>query len=277
VNGVDIANSPNAIGRWYQITMTNNIVTNNIAGWSGGGLSMADTVRSRVVNNTITNNDATATVGPLVNVNISQDQPAGISSSPHSPLLNAAIPVRNNTARYRDFSNPTLVNNIVWQNRSFHYDATSGTALLIPTLTQSAVGSCEAGANYWDLGVVGNAAFTLDPRRSILTNTTGYHPSNISGDPAFISGYCNGGRAVTGAPGAMFALPALDETGAAWIDVRFGPLVPMGDYHISSTSAGIDNGNNTFVNHDFDNDPRPIGTGIPSGNDRGADEYVPVP
>ena len=279
VNGQEIidSNRPNGTPRmdqWYQIVMTNNMITNNVAGWSGGGISMQDTVLSSIVNNTVANNDSTATVGPLVNVNISPDQPAGISSEPNSAALIAAIPAGNNTASLRDFSNPELVNNIVWHNRSFHYDATTGVAVLKPELSQGAVGECTAGANYWDLGVLGGTGtFKLDPRSSILTVTTGYDVSNTSGNPAFLSEYCNGGRSLAGAPGPMFALPALDETGAAWIDVRFGPLVPMGDYHIASTSAGINNGVNTSVNHDFDNDPRPLGAGY----DRGADEFNPAP
>ena len=72
----------------------------------------------------------------------------------------------------------------------------------------------------------------------------------------------------------MFALPALDEGGNAWIEARFGPLVPMGDYHIGAVSAGIDNANNiATVVDDYDGDPRPQG-GL---NDRGADEYVAPP
>ena len=269
VNGRDIANDDRN-GQWYRITMTNNMITNNVAGWSGGGISMSDTVRSRVHHNTISNNDATATVGPIVNVNTSDAQPAGISSEPHSPLLKAAIPVRINTSTLRNFSNPNLRNNIIWQNRSFRYDATTGTSQLLPIVTQTTVGECGAGAQYWDLGVLGtNTTYRLNPIRSILTDTTGYHRSNLSGDPSFVDSYCNGGRDV---PGSMFPLPALDEGGAAWIDVRFGPLQINGDYHISSASAGLDNGNGSgFVNFDFDNNPRPIGI----ARDRGADEFAP--
>lgn len=277
VNGTDILRSIGRrgprISRWYLIDITNNMITNNVAGWSGGGISMHDTARSRVINNTISNNDATASAGAVVSANISEPQPAGISSEPHSPDLNNAIPVLRTTRLYRNFSNPNLQNNIVWQNRSFNYDATSGTSQLIPVLTQATVGACDANARYWDLGVLGaNALYKLNPKTSILTDTLGYHPSNLSGDPAFVDSYCNGGRALSGAPGPMLALPALDEGGAGWIDTRFGPLIAIGDYHIGSTSAGLDNAGSSIVTHDFDNDPRLIGIGI----DRGADELAPL-
>ena len=44
-----------------------------------------------------------------------------------------------------------------------------------------------------------------------------------SADP-FVNSYCNGGRTLATTPGSMFALPALDEGGNAWVDVRYGPL-----------------------------------------------------
>ena len=47
-------------------------------------------------------------------------------------------------------------------------------------------------------------------------------------DP-FTAAYCNGGRAE---PGPIEVFPAVDEAGAAWIDVRFGPLSVFGDYSL---------------------------------------------
>ena len=89
-------------------------------------------------------------------------------------------------------------------------------------------------------------------------------------DPALVDQYCNGARA---GAGPMFALPALDEGGNAWIEVRFGPLVPMGDYHIGETSSALDSAVGTDVAVDFDGDARPQGAGA----DIGADEFVPPP
>ena len=274
VNGVDVVNSLNnggnmSLGQWHRVTMTNNMVVNNVAGWSGAGVSLQDTARSFIVNNTIAHNDTTATVqATFVNPNLSVNQPAGVSSETHSAGLNAAIYTGGNTDNFRDFSNPTLRNNIVWQNRSFHYDATGGTATLVPALSQADVGACDPGAIYSDLGVLGGG-FALNPRFSVLTDGTGYAGNNTSGDPDLVGAYCNGGRTLT-SPGPMQAIPALDEGGNAWIDVRFGPLMVGGDYHIGAASSAIDNGSVTGVtpDHDFDNDLRDLNGLV----DRGADE-----
>ena len=283
VNGRDVIYTANnqgnpRPGQWNTIRVENNVIVDNLAGWAGGGISLQDTARSFINNNTVAHNDSTATVaGAFTNAdpNLSAKQPAGISSELHSTALTAAIPEtngQNGTANLRLFSNPTMANNIVWQNRSFHYDATGGSAALVPELSQAVVGECVAGANYEDLGVLGGA-HVLSPMYSVLTDTTGYDASNTSGDPALIAPRCNGGRTLASTPGAMFALPALDEGGATWVDVRFGPLVPGGDYHIGTGSSGLDNGTSAAMpNHDFDNQARPQGAGF----DRGADEVVPA-
>jgi hypothetical protein len=118
----------------------------------------------------------------------------------------------------------------------------------------------------------------MAPQNSILTDTTGYDASNLSGDPDFISDYCNGSRMLSAA-GPMLATPAIGE-GGNFVDVRYGPLTiawPAGsapwDYHIGAGSAGLDNavsnGNNA-PDYDFDGDTRPNGAAL----DRGADERV---
>jgi len=288
VNGRDIPNSNRndgtaRPGRWNSVTVNNNMIINNVAGWAGGGLSMQDTARGFVVNNTIAHNDSTATVSAAFTTgspNVSANQPAGVASEPHSLALTDAIPVQNNTNALREFSNPVFRNNIVWQNRSFHYNAdrpAGGGAGLEPVLGQTSVGECPGGANYQDLGVLGGA-FALNPRRSVLTDNTGY-PGNISTDPALVDAYCNGGRALVGTPGEMLALPALDEGGAAWIDVRYGPLTQTRpatstpwDYHIGVSSSAIDFGKpRNAPSFDFDGDPRPLGGDF----DAGADELAP--
>jgi hypothetical protein len=297
VNGRDLANAVNPPGNnprpqfWNTVTLNNNMIVNNVAGWSGGGVSLQDTARSFIFNNTIAHNDSTATVSATFTTNdpnVSASQPAGLSSEPHSPALVAALnalPAHNNTDGLLEFSNPNLRNNILWQNRSFHYDANATPAAtpsagLVPVLGQAAVGECDTNAIYSDLGVLGGG-FSLDPIRSVLTDITGYPNNNTSDDPALVNAYCNGGRTLVSTPGPMQALPALDEGGATWIDVRYGPLTQTWpansdswDYHIGSTSSAIDQGR-AFPSApvvDFDDDARPTSGPI----DAGADE-IPTP
>jgi FtsP/CotA-like multicopper oxidase with cupredoxin domain len=228
VNGQDVLDSIGNNGRasvneWFQLTLTGNTIVNNIAGWSGGAISLQDTAKVSLQDNTIAHNDSTATVAATFTTgdpNISAGQVAGLSSAPHSAELLAAIPDQNNTGGLRFFSNPELIGNLIWENRSFYYDSSDGTADLVPILSQATVGECVAGATYFDVGVLGGA-YTIVDGGQVVTGT----------DPGFTAPYCNGGRGLVGAPGPMLALPALDEGGATWIDVRWGPLTPMGDYN----------------------------------------------
>ncbi|MEJ2273050.1 MAG: Ig-like domain-containing protein [Woeseiaceae bacterium] len=272
VNGQDALSG--GLASWHAISIINNMIVNNSTAGSGAGISMQDTLISEVFNNTVAHNDSTATLGGLITVNpdgsaSSEAQPSGIATQTHSPELANALPTNGPAASLPSFSNPELVNNVVWQNRAFYYfaDEANG-ARLMPMLTQVNVGDCDTGGAYYeDLGVVGGAGM-LSPTSSVLTDPTAYDDSNIGGDPAFEAPYCNGAR---GEPGPMFALPALDEGGNAWIEVRFGPLAPTGDYHITDISSGIDNADDGLVDTDFDGDSRPQG----AGDDIGADEFVP--
>jgi hypothetical protein len=264
----------------WALRITNNMIVNNVAGFAGAGISLQDTVRALINNNTIANNDSTATVGGLLVGGVTAPQPAGISAERHSLALADALGVTDG------FSAPLqLVNNIIWHNRAFSYNG----SVLVPALTPTTAGGCAAGAYYWDLGVLGEPAggLQLDPRRSILTSTTGYHASNLSGDPDFLNEYCNGARSL-GTPGPIGVQAAFGE-GGNLLDVRYGPLTPRPfgpgvvngpawDYHIGNASIGSNNGN-TIANLngtnppsalDFDGEVRPN----PAGGlfDRGADE-----
>ena len=221
VNGQDVvnalANNGNPrVGRWHRIRIRDNTIVNNVAGWSGGGVSLQDTARPALFRrNSIAHNDSTATVGGLIVNNLSANQPAGISTENHSALLAGVIVVHNTTNGLREFSNPDLnASNTLWENRSFHYNANpdgnpaTADAGLVPLLSQSSPGECVAGATFWDLD---------DQLGGGLNAATG----DGSG---FVNPYCNGGRTLLTTPGPMLGLPALDEGGAAWVDVRFGPL-----------------------------------------------------
>ena len=98
--------------------LTNNIITNNVAGWDGGGVSLLDALNTDIVNNTIASNDTTARSGVLFNtlgaplastagpcgidpntglpktnpcVSTSTPQPAGVVSIQNSAVLTANI------------------------------------------------------------------------------------------------------------------------------------------------------------------------------------------
>ncbi|HZV54460.1 MAG TPA: choice-of-anchor Q domain-containing protein [Rhodocyclaceae bacterium] len=123
VNGQDVVAFPTNSNRWNDVTVTNNIIANNVAGWDGGGVSMQDALKVRFVNNTVIDNDTTASAGVLFNtlgaplaavpppgctpqpdpalpqdpscinpVITSTNQTAGLVTMPHTPNLVAALP-----------------------------------------------------------------------------------------------------------------------------------------------------------------------------------------
>ena len=67
VNGQDVIAFPRNSERWNDVTVTNNIIANNVAGWDGGGVSLQDAFKVRFVNNTVISNDTTASAGVLFN------------------------------------------------------------------------------------------------------------------------------------------------------------------------------------------------------------------
>ena len=274
INGEDTAAS-NQPANWWAINITNNMVVNNMAGWSGGGISMQDTANATIVLNTIANNDSTGTVGAIIGAG---PQPAGISSEAHSLGLNNAIP--GGFSSRRNFSNPVLTHNIIWHNRAFTFSEIGG-AHLEPVLVPASHGDCAAGAQYLDLGVL-DPSFSLSPARNILTSTAGYPGNNLSADPEFLNEYCNTSRTLSAVGPIQVAFEPAEGGNA--IDVRYGPLSTTAfwdddaawNYHIASTSPAIDRTGNqptgTNVGHDFDDQVRPNGPRV----DVGADEYYPV-
>jgi hypothetical protein len=281
VNGTDVASSPNNPGGWHRINIDNNIVVDNMAGLAGGGISLQDTALAFIRHNTVANNDSTATVGAVFDpmANRSTAQPAGIVARAHSNALDGAIGNAGAVQAYKVFSNPTLQNNIVWHNRSFYWaidplcdPPTSPTPCfgLQPNI------GADAAPVYDDLAVL-DVAGCLNPSNSILTTLSDgactYAASNVTGDPMFVGEYVNR------APGETVLIPevttslataaAFDE-GGNFIDVRFGPLSPIGDYHLQNGSPAEGLGaNGTGVTTDIDGDPRSLGGG---GPDAGADE-----
>jgi hypothetical protein len=157
VNGTDVLNFPNGslacpdlktgLCAWNSVSVTNNIITNNVAGWDGAGVSLQDALAVNIVNNTIASNDATASSGVLFDslfaplastpgtnctINSGQGscpQVAGVVSVTNSAILHANLPSSGSgfscppghgtAGSCREYSVPVLANNVIWQNRSF--------------------------------------------------------------------------------------------------------------------------------------------------------------
>jgi hypothetical protein len=258
VNGTDVQRNPNnnllldLVAPWWQVTISDNVIVNNVAAWAGGGISLRDAVNTIITNNTIASNDSTNTagvefdtvganqgslpptsggtgtcVGAQCNITnpitTSTFSPAGIVSETNTPLLVAAMgtsvrcpfALLGNT-NCTGFSNPELSANIVWQNRTFHIDVNSNptpglqnVVSLVPQINQAVTGACPAGAQYWEIGVLGDNPTTqaagsnpngykLNPLLGDMTTVAGYNTSvllgNVTTNPGFTSQYCNGSR-----------------------------------------------------------------------------------
>jgi hypothetical protein len=134
---------------WNSVSITNNIINNNIAGWDGAGISLQDSLNVSIVNNTIAHNDSLASsgvltqsvgtpqasapagncvqTGPTGASTASCPQVAGVASTLNSALLTSSFtgltitcpPGQSPATGCLTFSDPIFSNNIIWQNRSF--------------------------------------------------------------------------------------------------------------------------------------------------------------
>lgn len=231
INGNDVSGNVN---NGHKVNLTNNIIANNMAALAGGGIAMQDAVQVSIAHNTVVNNDSTASVPDAfgLDLNLSDRQPAGIASRVHSSGLDLLASVTST------FSSPlTLVNNIVWHNRSFQWTAdqdNNGIANdpgLLPDIAVSGINSAVYD-DFGVLGVVGN----LSPTWSIvssLADDPGVQNAAPAG-PLFVSENVNGNR--SGVQGTnITTAKVFDEAGAASITVDFGPLrLGNRSYHLNT-------------------------------------------
>jgi hypothetical protein len=184
VNGTDVIRNPNSPGLWWKVSVTNNMIIDNVAGWAGGGISIFDAANSSIVNNTIMNNDAVATAGVLFDtvgnlagstppppptgncapsgqceannpVTTSTYQVAGVVSELHGPelagIFGTSVTCPPGQPNCTKFSSPQFDNNIIWHNRSFHITVGANpipglqnVVTLVPQLSQTTTGQCPA-------------------------------------------------------------------------------------------------------------------------------------
>jgi len=246
------------------------------------------------------------------------------------------------------YSYPLLENNIFWQNSAYYigvgamsaqyqqnvvslYNAFTTTLAPSQAATDATVangggvtitggtGACVPnGASFWDIGVRGDfgpgthdSGVTLNPTYSVLTNTTGYGPTNIASNPNFGSQYCDGSRQPPESGTSGWQVPAgisdatvpnpifnlspvatVDE-GNNWINMRWGPLslvnpvtnAPLADYELTAGSSDIDYVPTSEPNYalvprtDFFGHPRPDANNL-THFDVGATEFqgvIPTP
>ena len=260
-NGQDILASPTQ-STWHHIDILNNIIVNNVAGMTAGGISLKDAVMVSIVNNTVMDNDSTGTsfnafgtcTPTLLFPNESCPQPAGIVSYAHS------LGLTNTGGAFAPFSDPTMVNNIVLGNRSHFWQVTGGVGELIlvpgpndfsvfpPTagtlttmnsvITTGSIGSGDVldGGSNSEVDATIPLGATPCPTRtgqcSIAENP--YHNS----PPGFVMVQPDGTVIPAGEFPAVEVAAALDE-GGNFIDVHYGPLSPVGDYHLQTDAANV--------------------------------------
>ena len=292
-NGQDVDDNSNRPDRWFQVDVVNNMITNNVAGLAGGGIALQDAVQVTIQNNTVAHNESTATAAAAFapgDFNQSNATPAGIVARFHSPDFAALMATADDTnPDWATFSDAAISDSIIEHNRSFfwlNYDDPNTAVIetgLFPANCATAPTGCDIATveDYTvDLGVMDGpftvaAAALLDPQYSLLTDTTGYAATNVSGDPNFVNGYFNGPRNNENITEftTLQTAGAFDE-GGNFIQVAFGPLSLIDpdtglllDYHIGAGPA-VDAGNPAnLLAVDIDDDPRPAGT-----SDIGADE-----
>jgi len=229
----------------------NNFIVNNISTHEGGGVSLNDTRGMRFYNNTVMKNITTATAA----TSLGQPAAAGLSSSRNSDTFQATLP-----AGTPSFSNPTVFNNIFWDNRAGTF--TGG------TVSGIGLAGDPNPIVHWDAGVSDGSGM-LAPTNCLLQVTTGtvLSASNIVGvDPAVVSTYDTSVQVLPWRGNPRFIDILMVTTDAT-------PNL-LGDYHLTSTSPAINagaasKGGASAPSLDIDDQTRQV-------VDIGGDEFVGV-
>ncbi len=277
VNGADVTAFPADPSQWYRVTISNNLIVNNVAGWAGGGVSVSDALRTSIVDDTIASNDSAGIAGVMLAggvvpvatpgvVGRGRPSPSGIVSEPTSAQLlaqMASLALRTANA----VSQPTLTRDIIWQNRSFYYAPATAPAVgglicagndvgtagsgCTTLANQATTGQCPSGAAYWDIGALGDGspvpgAVALNPTFTIMTSTVGYLGSGNTSPAGFRLGgqYCNGSRVVPELPGVInppsvknLQVAATEDEGNNYVNMRYGPLYSSGSVASGNVAA----------------------------------------
>jgi hypothetical protein len=159
VNGTDVSTFPTLPGFWNSVSITNNIIVNNVAGWDGAGISLQDSLNVNIVQNTIAHNDSLASSGVLTQsigtpeasapagscvqggpggaTSASCPQSAGVTSTTNSSLLTTTFTGLTitcppghyaggtaNNGTCTKISYPAMYNDLLYQNRSYYIGIT---------------------------------------------------------------------------------------------------------------------------------------------------------
>ena len=234
-----------------RVRMYNNIIVNNVAGLAGGGVSLHDAAFVEIIHNTIARNDSLATAGGAFVLgagDTSTPQPAGIVARGHSPLL----PDNLGGSTY---SNPLVLNSIVWQNRSFYFGPSAPGSTPTHGLRVSPGGPgrnpCAintVGFRCWDFGVLG-AAGLIDASYTVVTSVSDSPGTgNTQAAPAFVASYINGSRnpTIVIPEQTSILVPVAFDEGGTFIRPIYGPLslqnpsglALFGNYHVTAGVTG---------------------------------------
>jgi hypothetical protein len=128
-----------------------------------------------------------------------------------------------------NYSVPVLVNDAIWQNRSFYIGvgpalATGNTSqqsqiTLYPmgsttaAATQATTGACPTGSSYWEVGFRGDTGPTnhagsgFQPMYSVLSSALYGATNSATASPNFTAQYCNGSRSPPELGAGGYAVP----------------------------------------------------------------------
>ena len=206
INGSEMITFPLVSSRWYGVTLTNNIITNNVAGYDGGGVSMRDALKVTLINNTIASNDTTASAGVLFKtlgaINAS-NPPPGCNST-----TNPALP-QDPSCLGRDAPHGPQPSGLVTMAHTQNlFDAIAG----LPTVLGARVLCPQTGGFGYSGGLLGANGDCMKFSRPALINDLFWQNRTFKVDLVTVPGQPVSGTGLQSQQNLISLTPALDQT-----------------------------------------------------------------